>query len=84
MIGTVVGKVETESDGSRGYVAMLAVNQLYRKRGIGSKLASLCIERMIDLGCDEVYLEAEVSWPHSSSILAKTTRDDHLNEILDD
>lgn len=39
---------------------MLAVNQNYRKRGIGSTLASIGIERMVEAGCDEITLEAEV------------------------
>ena len=40
---------------------MLAVSSKCRRRGIGSKLVSLAIERMVAMGCDEVMLETEVT-----------------------
>jgi N-alpha-acetyltransferase 30 len=61
MIGTIVCKVEVDRESNKGYVAMLAVNKDYRKRGIGSKLVSIGLDRMVSMGCDEITLEAEVS-----------------------
>lgn len=46
----------------QGYIAMLAVDSGYRKRGIGSSLAKIAIARMRDkYKCDEVILEAELT-----------------------
>ena len=36
------------------YIAMLAVEKSFRKHGIGSALAQKAIDRMHELGCDEV------------------------------
>ena len=38
MIGTIVCKAEDEQGTFRGYIAMLAVNSEYRKKGIGAKV----------------------------------------------
>jgi peptide alpha-N-acetyltransferase len=38
MVGTILCKAEEESDCHRGYIAMLAVNSSFRKRGIGYKV----------------------------------------------
>jgi ribosomal protein S18 acetylase RimI-like enzyme len=38
MIGTIVCKADDERDCMKGYIAMLAVNKSYRKRGIGLKV----------------------------------------------
>lgn len=61
IIGTIICKADHERDGAfRGYIAMLAVSAKHRKKGIGLRLVSVCIQRMIDIGCNEVSLEAEV------------------------
>ena len=60
MIGTLVCKAELENNIMTGYVAMLAVNKEYRKQGIGSTLVEKGIDRMIEMGCEEIMLEAEV------------------------
>ena len=60
MVATVVSKLEIVDDVLQGYIAMLAVDQTYRKRGIGMKLVTIGIERMIADGCQEVMLETEV------------------------
>jgi peptide alpha-N-acetyltransferase len=61
LIGVVMGKAEVEYDKIyRGYVAMLAVNESYRKRGIGQQLVRNLIDRMVEMGCDEVTLETEL------------------------
>lgn len=61
--GTVVCKIEKRpSDGTeRGYIAMLVVEQAYRKQGIGKKLVELAIHEMIEKGAQEISLEAEVT-----------------------
>lgn len=61
MIGTIVCRVDQEESFSKGYVAMLTVANAYRKRGIGIKLASAGIERMVMKGCEEICLEAEAT-----------------------
>ena len=60
MIGTLLCRGGTDREPSKGYIAMLAVNKAFRKRGIGSTLASMGIERMAKMGLTEVGLEAEV------------------------
>lgn len=60
MVGTIVCKAEVEQGDMKGYIAMLTVNNKYRKMGIGSKLATIGIERMLNAGCVEIVLETEV------------------------
>jgi peptide alpha-N-acetyltransferase len=45
----------------RGYIAMLAVDEKYRKRKIGGTLVKKAIEAMIEDTVDEVVLETEVT-----------------------
>eukprot|EP01038_Epipyxis_sp_PR26KG_P007616 gene7616-10370_t len=61
MIATLVCKMEQSGENLQGYIAMLAVDKAYRKRGIALKLVNMGIERMIGAGCYEVVLEAEAS-----------------------
>jgi|EP00505_MAST-04D_sp_SCG-Rhode-Island_P002410 N-alpha-acetyltransferase 30 len=62
LIGVVVNKADRHRNGRlRGYVAMLAVDSEYRKQKIGTKLATLAIEEMRNVGCDEIVLEALIS-----------------------
>jgi len=58
--GTVVCKMDMHRDHMRGYVAMLVVDKTYRGKGVGSDLVKLAITQMIEGGCEEVVLEAEV------------------------
>lgn len=60
MIATIISKAENEGECYRGYIGMLAVNNEYRKKGIGSFLVKISVERMAKMGCDEITLEAEV------------------------
>jgi len=60
MIGNIVCKADYDGDVMQGYIAMLAVDNNYRKRGIASKLVAKGIERMIKMGCTEIMLETEV------------------------
>lgn len=60
MIGTLLCKAEQEYKCYRGYIAMLTVNDTYRGKGIGQKLAMIGIDRMVEMGCEEIVLETEV------------------------
>src|SRR3546814_19073856 len=59
--GVIICKAERERDALRGYIAMLTVVDTYRKKGIGSALVLQAIQRMVDMGCEEVMLETEAS-----------------------
>ena len=43
----------------KGYIAMLAVNDKYRKQNIGWNLVCKTVQQMKEIGCSEIYLEAE-------------------------
>lgn len=60
MIATIVSKAEVEAGVMQGYIAMLAVDSRFRARGIGSSLVQKTIERMKEMGCEEIVLETEV------------------------
>ncbi|KJH46116.1 acetyltransferase, GNAT family [Dictyocaulus viviparus] len=61
-VGAVVCKLDRNAEGRRkGYLAMLAIDESYRKLGLGTSLVQRAIERMQAQGCDEVVLETEVS-----------------------
>lgn len=56
MVGVVVSKLEPHRDGPlRGYIAMLAVREEYRGRGIATKLVRMAIDAMIERDADEVW-----------------------------
>ena len=65
LIGAVVCQLEQmqidDVATGKGYIAMLAVREEFRKRRIGSTLVSKSIKKMIEMGCEEVILEAEVT-----------------------
>lgn len=55
MVGVVVSKLEPHRSGPlRGYIAMLAVREEYRGRGIATKLVRMAIDAMIERNADEV------------------------------
>ncbi|KDP41859.1 hypothetical protein JCGZ_26877 [Jatropha curcas] len=61
-VGTVVCKMgEHRNTTFRGYIAMLVVIKPYRGRGIASELVTRSIKVMMESGCEEVTLEAEVT-----------------------
>ena len=65
-VACVVSKAEVEATPMgepcyRGYIGMLAVQNDYRRSGIGTALVCRSIERMRAMGCDEVMLETEVT-----------------------
>ncbi|XP_022991042.1 N-alpha-acetyltransferase MAK3-like isoform X1 [Cucurbita maxima] len=60
-VGTVVCKMGEHRGTFRGYIAMLVVIKPYRGKGIASELVTRSIRVMMESGCDEVTLEAEVT-----------------------
>lgn len=79
-MGVIVCKAERERDALRGYIAMLTVVESYRKKGIGSALVLQAIQRMVDMGCEEVMLETEASNKGALSLYGRLgfARDERL------
>ncbi|KAK2763807.1 N-alpha-acetyltransferase mak3 [Arachnomyces sp. PD_36] len=62
LVGVVVSKLEPHRGGPlRGYVAMLAVREEYRGKGIATKLVRKAIDAMIEQDADEIALETEIT-----------------------
>ncbi|KAF2495379.1 acyl-CoA N-acyltransferase [Lophium mytilinum] len=62
LIGVVVCKLEHHRSGTfRGYIAMLAVQETHRGKGIATKLVSMAIDAMTARNADEIVLETEVT-----------------------
>jgi len=62
LIGVVVCKLERHRSGTfRGYIAMLAVQEAHRGKGIATKLVSMAIDAMTARDADEIVLETEVT-----------------------
>ncbi|KRX03089.1 Acyl-CoA N-acyltransferase [Pseudocohnilembus persalinus] len=61
MVGVVIGKLEIHKNTkrNRGYVAMIVVNKQYRGLKIGKKLTQIFIDKIIELGGEEIVLETE-------------------------
>jgi len=57
-VGAIVCKLDMHKsqDTYRGYIAMLAVDEQYRKMGIGTRLVRLTLEAMIEQNCEEVHV----------------------------
>ncbi|XP_076442272.1 N-alpha-acetyltransferase 30-like isoform X2 [Babylonia areolata] len=61
-VGAIVCKLDMHKKMTRrGYIAMLAVDQHYRRQQIGSTLVMKAIQAMIEDHCDEVVLETEIT-----------------------
>ncbi|KAA8530054.1 hypothetical protein F0562_004763 [Nyssa sinensis] len=60
-VGTVVCKMGEHRNTFRGYIAMLVVLKPYRGKGIATELVTRSIKVMMESGCEEVTLEAEVT-----------------------
>jgi len=61
-VGAIVCKLDLHKKVSRrGYIAMLAVDEGFRKRKIGSTLVKKAIEAMVLDSADEVVLETEIT-----------------------
>ncbi|KAL4906139.1 hypothetical protein BDW74DRAFT_151372 [Aspergillus multicolor] len=62
MVGVVVSKLEPHRHGPmRGYIAMLAVQEEYRGKGIATRLVRMAIDAMEMGGADEIALETEIT-----------------------
>ncbi|KAJ5287498.1 Acetyltransferase GNAT family [Penicillium angulare] len=62
MVGVVVSKLEPHRSGPlRGYIAMLAVREEYRGRGIATNLVRMAIDAMTERDADEIVLETEMT-----------------------
>ncbi|CAK4081955.1 unnamed protein product [Aphanomyces euteiches] len=61
VVGAIVCRLEKSPGVLKGYIAMLAVEKKFRKHGIGSSLVKKAIDQMIQLECDEVVLETEIT-----------------------
>ncbi|MCJ1240482.1 N-alpha-acetyltransferase mak3 [Varicellaria rhodocarpa] len=62
LLGVVVSKLEPHRGGPlRGYIAMLAVREEHRGKGIATKLVRMAIDAMIERDADEIALETEVT-----------------------
>ncbi len=80
-MGVIVGKAfRHRNKTNRGYLAILAVHQSYRYRGIGSHLSRLLLEEMKGEGVDEIVLETEDTNLASLKLYEKLgfARDKHL------
>ncbi|XP_022083105.1 N-alpha-acetyltransferase 30-like isoform X2 [Acanthaster planci] len=61
-VGAIVCKLDIHKKmARRGYIAMLAVDENYRKLQIGSSLVKKAIRAMVRGECDEVVLETEIT-----------------------
>jgi ribosomal protein S18 acetylase RimI-like enzyme len=59
MVGVVVSKLEPHRHGPmRGYIAMLAVQEEYRGKGVATKLVRMAIDAMEKRGADEVCIDS--------------------------
>jgi len=60
-IGCIVSKVSTQkrTGWQKGYIAMLAVEEKYRRLGIGRKLVEQTLKKMKEMGVAEAILETE-------------------------
>lgn len=57
LLGVVISKLEPHRGGPlRGYIAMLAVKEEHRGKGIATKLVRMAIDIMIERDADEVHL----------------------------
>lgn len=54
LLGVVISKLEPHRGLLRGYIAMLAVKEEHRGRGIGTRLVRMAIDHMIERNAEEV------------------------------
>jgi peptide alpha-N-acetyltransferase len=62
MVGAIVCKLDVHKQvNKRGYIAMLAVDERYRRKKIGSNLVLKSIQAMASEDADEIVLETEIT-----------------------
>ena len=72
MIGVVVSKLEPHRGGPlRGYIAMLAVKEEHREKGIATKLVRMAIDAMIERDADEVFSPNHVLYQASAESVSR-------------
>jgi N-alpha-acetyltransferase 30 len=59
LVAVVICTINPHGTERRGYIAMLAVESAYRKRGIARKLVEDVVMQMREEKCTEVVLETE-------------------------
>jgi N-acetylglutamate synthase len=52
----IVGTILCGHDGRRGFIYHLAVDEIYRKQGIGRKLTQLSLDRLHEIGIAKCHL----------------------------
>ena len=57
-VGLIVSSLKDKTNS--GYIAMLVVDKSQRRKGLGTKLVNLSINKMIKLSADYVMLETEI------------------------
>ena len=57
-VGLIVASLKDKTNS--GYIAMLVVDKSQRRKGLGTKLVNLSINKMIKLSADYVMLETEI------------------------
>ena len=57
-VGLIVASLNEKNN--NGYIAMLVVDKSQRRKGLGTKLVNLSVNKMIKLSVDYVLLETEV------------------------
>jgi ribosomal protein S18 acetylase RimI-like enzyme len=79
MVGVVISKLEPHRGGPlRGYIAMLAVQEEYRGRGIATKLVRMAIDAMGERGADEVHPCSSFSFVFVGPVQVRRLRFDSL------
>lgn len=82
-VGCVVCKIESHGkDVQRGYIAMLAVDGKCRRLGVGSLLVKFAVQKMRQLGAQEIVLETEAKNKAALKLYQKLgfIRDKRLNK----
>lgn len=54
--GNVVGSILSGHDGRRGYIHHLAVDETYRRQGIGKRLVEECLAALQEAGIQKCHL----------------------------
>jgi peptide alpha-N-acetyltransferase len=61
LLGCIICKAEMHKETFRGYIAMIAVDQTCRRRGLGTRLVQRALQAMLERRCEEVVLETEAT-----------------------
>ena len=67
----IIGAILVGTDGRRGYVQHLAVDSMYRGKGIGARLISSAVEALSKAGIDKTHLFVANENIHAQSFYEK-------------